>query len=177
MESRGNPFKVVMQTAYGPVCLGVEPCHVASLSSPVDPATLKIVPLTIDSVDVGVDGKAVRGMDGWDFSAVKAYALGGKALPISSWRDLVDALDDMLSGEERRFVEADLVRIAGARRDRDAQIAAVKEEIARRQRKLDQMVADREEQERMLAPREAALRSLLADLRQDAQGAGARPLR
>lgn len=175
MQPGANPFKLVLDTAYGPVCVGVGPCHVATLASPVDPATLKVVPLVVDDVEVAVDGTATRGMDGWDFSGTKAYALSGAALPISGWQGVVLSLDSVLCEHERRFVEADLTRIVAMRRKRDAQIEAVQEEISRRQRKLEQLQAERAAQEEMLVPREAALRGLLSDLRADAlQGAGAR---
>ena len=88
---------------------------------------------------------------------------------------MVLSLDSVLCENERKFVEADLTRIVAMRRRRDAQIVAVEEEIARRQRKLEQLRSEREAQEEMLVPREAGLRALLSDLRADAlQGAGAR---
>lgn len=160
-----NPFRLVLSTGYGPVNMGVGAGHVAELASPVDPKTLKIVPLEIDGVRVSVDGKAVRRIDGWDFTAVKTSVIGDGALPLDRWESLMDAVDEALSGCEARFVEADIVGIHGHRSARDARIAAVEEEIARRQAKLAQLKEARAAEEAFLLPREEGLRSLLGELR------------
>lgn len=171
-----NPFKLVLATAYGSVNMGVGPGHVAELTSPVNPATLKIVPLEIDGVQVAIEGKAVRRLDGWDFTSLKSWAIGEGALPLGRWEALMDAIDDALSEHESRFVEADIVGIHSHRKDRDAKIAAIEDEIARRVAKLNQMKEARAAEEEYLVPRESGLRSLLSDLR-EIQGVGVGPTR